>query len=392
VKIALVCPYDYARPGGVRDHVAHLDAEFRRIGHDVRVLAPSSDLLQDDVHSEGNVITLGRVTAVPANGSVARITLSLRISKRIKQVLRQEMFDVIHVHEPLLPALPITVVRFSNALTIGTFHAFSHSHAGYFYGRPFLKRYINRLQGRIAVSRPALDFVSHYFPGDYTIIPNGIDMAQFSAPTRCLPQFDDGMLNILFLSRLEKRKGLKFLLRAFPAIKARVPSARLIVASDGPLRAPYQRWVERHRIPDVVFTGGFPESQKAAYFASADIFCAPSTGQESFGIVLLEAMAAGKAIVASDNEGYRSIISGGIDGLLIEPRNEQALTEAICGLLRTKDMRDQLGRGGRAKAWRYDWRYVAADVLDYYQKVGHRGTAPTISLGTPMLELQGNGS
>lgn len=391
MKIALVCPYDYARPGGVQDHVAHLDREFRRVGHDTRILAPSSDPALDDGRSVGNVYYLGRVTAVPANGSIARITLSLRLAKRVKQILRQEAFDVVHVHEPLLPVLPITVLRFSTALTIGTFHAFSRSNAGYFYGRPLLRRYFAKLDGKIAVSAVAQQFVSQYFPGSYAVIPNGIDVDLYRQLVPRLPEFDDGKVNILYLSRLEKRKGLKYLLRSFPVIKARHPQVRLIVASDGPLRVPFERWVERHGIPDVVFTGHVDEESKPAYYATADIFCAPATGRESFGIVLLEAMAAGKALVASDNEGYRAIISGGVDGLLVEPRNENGLTEAICALVRDRDMREQLGRSARAKAWRYDWQHVAGDVLAFYDRTRRQAVEKRTPLGQVVLELEGQG-
>ena len=130
MKIALVCPYDFAHPGGVRDHVAHLDQQFRRAGHDVRILAPSSDSEAAETPASGHLYSLGRVTPIPANGSVARITLSLRLSKRIKDILHHERFDVVHVHEPLMPSLPISVVRFCSSLTIGTFHALSRSHAG----------------------------------------------------------------------------------------------------------------------------------------------------------------------------------------------------------------------------------------------------------------------
>jgi phosphatidylinositol alpha-mannosyltransferase len=347
--------------------------------------------MQDDVRSDGNVYTLGRVTPVPANGSVARITLSLLLSKRIRTILRNEAFDVVHVHEPLLPALPITVMRFSHALNIGTFHAYSRGHRGYFYGRPFLRRYFARLDGKIAVSPAALGFVSQYFPGDYTVIPNGIDVAQFQQPAVRDSRFDDGKLNVLFLGRLEKRKGLKYLLRAFPRVQARCGSVRLIVAGDGPLRVPFERWVERHHIRDVVFVGGFPEADKAALYAAAHVFCAPSTGQESFGIVLLEAMAAGKAIVASDNDGYRMVVTGGVDGLLVEPRNEQSLTEALCGILQDRDMREQLGRAASAKAWRYDWREISGDVLRFYQRTARQKEPSAPFAGMPVFELEGNG-
>ena len=366
MKIALVCPYDYATPGGVQDHVRHLGERFQEQGHDVRILAPSSD---DDVHASGNVYTVGGVTAVPANGSIARISLSMRLAKRVKHILRSEQFDIVHLHEPLMPMLPITVLRFSDAVNIGTFHAYSRSFYGYQWGKPLLMRYFRRLSGCIAVSEPAQQFIQQYFPGTYTVIPNGINVAEFSGPVQPLPEFDDGMLNILFFGRLEKRKGLRFLLRAFPLVKSAFPNARLIVAGEGTTRAAYQRWVDKHEVRDVVFTGRISAADRARCYASADIFCAPNIGGESFGIVLLEAMASGKPVVASAIPGYRAVIQDTEDGLLFPPKDHEALASTLCRLLADADWRQRLGAAGRRTAWRYDWSSIADQVLAFYRQV-----------------------
>lgn len=366
MKIALVCPYDYAIPGGVQDHVRHLGARFTQQGHDVRILAPSSD---DEVHANGNVYTVGGVRAVPANGSIARITLSMRLAKRVKHILRAEQFDVVHVHEPLMPMLPITVLRFSDTLNIGTFHAYSRAHYGYQWGKPLLMRYFKRLDGCIAVSDPAQRFVAQYFPGQYSVIPNGIDAAEFAGPIAPLPEFNDGMLNILFFGRLEQRKGLRFLLRAFPLVKTAFPNARLIVAGEGTTRAAYQQWVDKHEIRDVVFTGRIAASDRARCYASADVFCAPNIGGESFGIVLLEAMAAGKAVVASAIPGFQAVIDDGVDGLLFPAKDSEALASRLCRLLADAEWRLRLSDAGRRKARQYDWSAVADRVLTFYRQV-----------------------
>ena len=381
MKVALVCPYDFAVPGGVQDHVAHLARRFQVVGHDVRILAPSSD---DEVHATGNVYTVGGVRAVPANGSVARISLSMRLAKRIKHILRAEQFDVVHVHEPLMPMLPITVLRFSNALNVGTFHAYSRAHYAYQWGKPILMRYFRRLNGCIAVSDAAQQFVAQYFPGHYTVIPNGIDTAEFLSGAEPLPEFDDGMLNILFFGRLEKRKGLRFLLRAFPLVKSAFPNARLIVAGEGTTRAAYQRWVQEHNIRDVVFTGRVSGEDRARCYASAHVFCAPNTGGESFGLVLLEAMASGRPVVASAIPGYRSVVADGIDGMLVPPKDSAALATALCKLLADADMRTSLGHAGRLKARRYDWSVIADRVLAYYQQVAHNQERPAPQLANPL--------
>lgn len=374
MKIALVCPYDFAIPGGVQDHVAHLSECFERKGHQVRILAPSSD---DDVHTAGNVYTMGGVTAVPANGSIARITLSMRLAKRVKHVLREEQFDVVHVHEPLLPMLPITVLRFSDSLNIGTFHAYSRMSYGYQWGKPLLMRYFRRLAGCIAVSEVAQQFAAQYFPGHYTVIPNGIDTAEFAGHVKPLPEFDDGMLNILFFGRLEKRKGLRFLLRAFPLVKSAFPNARLIVAGEGTTRAAYQEWVHRHDVRDVVFTGRIPAADRARCYASAHVFCAPNIGGESFGLVLLEAMASGKPVAASAIPGYREVLTDGVDGLLFPPKDSEALASVLCRLLADAEWRKRLGAAGKRKAHHYDWSAVADRVLAYYRQVGRERESET---------------
>ena len=178
LKIALVSPYDFPYPGGVTQHVVHLQREFTRLGHETRIIAPSSDR-QLEKHLP-DVYRVGRVTRVRANGSIARITLSFRLSRRVRDILRTERFDVVHAHEPLMPALPPTILRYSDALNIGTFHAHRGSYYGYFYGRPVLKRVFANLDGRIAVSRAAKKFVQQYFQSRYTIIPNGVDYDRFA--------------------------------------------------------------------------------------------------------------------------------------------------------------------------------------------------------------------
>lgn len=177
MKIGLVSPYDYDVPGGVGKHIGALSHHFRRLGHEVRIIAPGSG--DDLVEDRQGVYRIGRVTPIPGNGSVARITLSApfgsRLSHRVRDVLTAEQFDVIHVHEPLMPSLPVTVLmaRSASAIKVGTFHAFRESYYGYYYGRPILKRLANRLDGRIAVSRSAYEFVSRYFPGIYSSCRGG---------------------------------------------------------------------------------------------------------------------------------------------------------------------------------------------------------------------------
>lgn len=368
MKIALVTPYDYPYPGGVTNHISHLETEFSRLGHDVTILAPSS--LDEGTLARGRIVKLGSVVAVPANGSIARITLSLRISGRVKRLLRAEQFDIIHLHEPFVPALPITVLRHSQTINIATFHSSWDGREARLYGNPLLRRFNRRLHGRIAVSEHARDFVRGPFPGDYRVIPNGIIAEEFGDDVAPLPALADGKRNILFVGRLEHRKGFRYLLRAFAAIRAERSDVRLVVvgAYSDAARKRYEAFTRATGILDVLFTGRVADDQIPRYYHSCDVFCAPSTGGESQGIVLLEAMASGRAIVATDIGGYRGVVDSGVEGFLVPPKDGDALAGALRRLLDDPDLRARMGQAGRAKAPRYSWPTIAGQVLAYYEE------------------------
>ncbi|MDE3088174.1 MAG: glycosyltransferase family 4 protein, partial [Chloroflexota bacterium] len=335
MKIALVSPYDYPYPGGVTEHISALDKQFRALGHDTRIIAASST--NEDVLGEHVIKVSGAVSRVPYSGSTARITLSPQVYRRIKKILRDEKFDIVHVHEPTVPVLSLVVLRHSHAVNVGTFHAYRESSAIYEYMRPLLQRVFNRLDGRIFVSEAVREYITQYFPGDSTVIPNGIDCARFSSPDlQPIEKFNDGRPNILFVGRMDKRKGFRHLLRAYPHIKEVFPSARLIVvgAYSDQDKAPFLRYAHAHKLRGVQFVGYVSPEELPRFYRTATIFCAPNTGFESFGIILLEAMAAGLPIVASDITGFRAVLEHGAEGLLVPPEDEQAIARAVIELLR----------------------------------------------------------
>ena len=368
MKIALVSPYDYPYPGGVTEHVSNLAARFRARGHEVHVIAPSSAdsaclRAMPDVHR------VGRVVPIWANGSVARLNLPYQGYLQVKRLLSHQAFDVVHLHEPMMPALPLTVIRHSQAINIGTFHAYGRTDIGYFYARPMLQPFFRKLHGRIAVSEPARDFVARRFPGEYRIIPNGIDFARFATPCEPWPELAGGGPTVLFVGRLERRKGLKYLLQAWPLVRREFRGARLIVVGGGGRRLEaYRQYAARQNWPEVVFAGRVSADDLVRYYQGADVFCAPSTGQESFGIVLLEAMAAGRPIVASRIPGYAEVLTHGEEGLLVPPKDGEALAVALGELLADPDRCRELGERGRRKAVAYDWTTIADQVLAYYDE------------------------
>jgi len=370
MKIALVSPYDFAYPGGVVNHISSLEHHFTRMGHEVKIIAPASRVLPA---FGDRFIPIGRPRPIPTSGSIARVTISLWLSSNVKSVLDAESFDVIHLHEPLMPMLCTTVLRMSNTANVGTFHAVA-GRPGYDFGKPLatilLRKWFRRLDGRIAVSKPAMEFASKYFPGDYHIIPNGVDFEHFSSDVSPIDEFMDGKLNILFVSRLEKRKGLNYLLQAYQQVKREIPNSRLIAVGPGTrLRHKYEKWVARNNVEDVVFIGYASYDDLPRYYKTADIFCVPATGHESFGIILLEAMAAGKPIVATSIEGYATLINDGVEGFLVPPRDVGRLAQALLSLLTDDSLRQKMGAEGRAKVVDYGWERIAQRVLDYYASV-----------------------
>lgn len=367
MKIALVTPYDYPYPGGVTEHIMHLDREFRALGHDTRIIAASTE---DQDALDTNVIKVsGAVSPIPFSGSTARVTFSPRVYRRVKSILKGEKFDIVHVHEPGAPLLSLIVLRHSHAVNVGTFHAYRESNALYEYGRPLAARVFGRLDGRIVVSPAVRSYLERYFPGDYRVIPNGIDFSRFaSSEIEPISKFNDGRPNILFVGRLEERKGFGHLLRAYPHIKERIPDARLLVvgAFGDEDKAPFVRYARANRLRGIHFVGWISRQELPRYYRTASLFCAPSTGFESFGIVLLEAMASGVPIIASDIAGYHHVLTDGAEGLLVKPGDEQAIAMAAVTVLNDGTLAARFAAEGRVTAAKYDWPIIAGRVLSYY--------------------------
>ena len=363
LRIGIVTPYGYPLPGGVNEHVRYTYEAMRRLGHDVWVI--TSAYGRQHPQLEGRIIRLGYGFAVPANGSVGRVTVSLRFKQKAQQILRRMNFEVLHFHESFVPFLSPTFLDASETVNVATFHAFGGFSPSYWVGAKVTGHLHSKLHGRIAVSGAARHFINRYFPGDYEIIPNGVDLDRF-ADAEPYEALRDVTLNILFVSRLEERKGLIHLLKAYHRLRKRHVDARLLVAGAGPKMREYRRFIGLRGIRDVEFLGRISDDEKARYFASADIFCAPATGQESFGIVLLEAMAAGVPIIASDIHGYKRVVERNVQGILVEPKNPRALAAALYALARDPDLRHELGEAGRRRAPEFSWDRVTEQIVDFY--------------------------
>ncbi len=370
MKIVQVSPYDFAHPSGVNRHLFSLGEHFTRMGHTTKYILPTSSY-PDDSSVNNHTTFIGRPIPMHASGSIVRSPVSPRVffSARLCEYLEKEKFDVVHMHEPLFPPLTTACLRYSRSTNIGTFHASRPRSWGYWFWRPWLNQWTPKLDGRIAVSMPAQDFISHYFPGEYTIIPNGIDLERFDRWTEPFEEYMDGKINILFVGRLERRKGFRYLLEAYRILKRENPDIRLIVVGPiNKLRLHYKLLTKGYQLKDVIYVDYVSDQDLARFYHTADIFCSPATGWESFGIVLLEAMAARKPVVATNIPGYASVVKRDHDALLVPPKDIKALARALERLVQDRELRKRLGENGRIKAEDHRWEVVAGRVLEYYEQ------------------------
>ena len=371
LRVGLVTPYDLSVAGGVNTHVLGLGRELQRRGATVFVAGPARyrDRLPDDLP----IVPVGSSVPIPVAGSVANLAIDPRTGWAMRAVLREHPCDILHLHEPFVPMPSFAALLFSRAVNVGTFHlARERPHLLYLAASPLLRPLSRRLHGRIAVSTAALRTVSQFIPGRYELIPNGIELERFDAG----PRTHMGPPTLLFVSRLEPRKGLMVLLRAMPEIRSRVPGVRLDVVGSGPLERRARRFAERLGVADAVrFRGPARECELPELYRSAAVFCAPATGNESFGLVLIEAMAAGTPVIAAANPGYRAVVHDGEDGLLVPPGDAGALAEAVCRLLLDPALWAKLSEGARATAKRYAWSRLADDVLRVYAEAAVRAGA-----------------
>jgi len=363
VKVALVSPYDLSVPGGVQSHVLRLADALQRSGDQVSVLGPGA--------GDGNYLALGRSLRVRFNGSVAPVALSPAAARQTRRMLARLAPDVVHVHEPLVPAVGLAAAFTPVAPVVATFHAWSASDRAYRLVRPLARRVLEHVAGVIAVSSAAADYHAGALgisADRFQVVPNGVDVARFVG-AEPLPGFGPGTdPTLLFVGRLERRKGLEVLLRAYIRLRREHPQLRLLVVGEGPEEQRCRALLSDRDAQGVRFLGRLDDEELARAFASAELFVSPALGGESFGIVLLEAMAAGRAVVASDLPGYRTVIVDGEHGRLVPPSDPDALRAALAALLDDPSGRRKLVSAGCEHAARFDWPVVAARVRGHYER------------------------
>lgn len=357
MKVAIACPYAWDAPGGVQVHVEDLARHLIRLGHEVLVLTPAWDGVGDD-----GVRVVGKPVRLPFNGSVAPVCPDPRSRSRIAAMLEDFGPDVLHAHEPFAPSAAMFSVLSSPAPAVGTFHAYARASVAGRAFRPLLKRVWERLSVRLAVSQASASIAARRFGGDVEIVPNGVDVDMFrgAAPAPLPPG-----PRLLFVNRLEPRKGFVVALQAFRLLSLGLPEALLVVAGDGSERSQVEKLPHQVR-ERIVMLGTVPHEELPHYYASADAFLAPATGGESFGIVLLEAMAAGVPVVATDIPGYREVARAGTDALLVRPNHPVELASAARRILVDPGLAASLTSAGRARAEEFRWETVARRIEDAY--------------------------
>lgn len=369
LKIGLFPLHSFARPGGVKRHVLALHKEFKKRGLQSKIIVPRSKPLEK---YEKDIRLFGTSFPIPFDGTQSDFTVCFTPGS-INKFLKKEKFDILHFHNFGLHTWQI--LEKSKGVNILTFHACIDLKTNKFFKAfPFLLNSLRKIanekmSGIIGVAPFNLDIFKD-FKGLKAVIPNGIDLEEFNPSVPKIKKYLVGnWVNLLFIGRIEKRKGLIYLLRAYRILKKKHKNLRLIVVGEGDLKKGCQNWATQYGLKDVVFEGRIEGRKIPSYYATCDIFVAPATHGESFGIVLLEAMASGKPVVAFANRGYKRVLSGKGKEFLVRPKNWQGLDQKLEILIKDEKKRKEMGEWGLKEAQRYSWSKIADRILDFYQKV-----------------------
>jgi phosphatidylinositol alpha-mannosyltransferase len=366
MRIGIVSPYSFDVPGGVQLHVRDLAEYLISQGHHVSVLAPADD----DTPLPDYVVSSGRAVPVRYNGSVARLSFGPLTAARVGRWVDAGHFDVVHIHEPVAPSVSVLALWAVDGPIVATFHTSNLRSRAMQAAYPLLRPSLEKISARIAVSEDARRTVTTHLGGDAVVIPNGVFVERFASAER-RPGWEGTpeRPTIAFLGRMEEpRKGMPLLSRALPEIVREIPGVRLLIAGPGDADS-----VRQKMTPEAAaaceFLGPVSDVDKASLLASVDLYLAPNTGGESFGIILIEAMSARATVLASDLPAFSRVLDGGAAGEMFRSEDPVDLARAVVALLRDPARREELAVAGRKRANAFDWSVVAADVMAVYETV-----------------------
>ncbi len=362
MRIGIVCPYSWDVPGGVQFHIRDLAEHLIRLGHEVSVLAPADE----DTPLPPYVVSAGRAVPVPYNGSVARLSFGFLSAARVRRWLHDGTFDVVHIHEPASPSLGLLTCWAAQGPIVATFHTSTARSRAMVAAYPILQHALEKISARIAVSEYARRTLVEHLGGDAVVIPNGVDVDFFA---RAEPKAEWQGNTLGFIGRIdEPRKGLPVLMKALPKIFAERPDARLLVAGRGDEEEAVASLPPEMR-SRVEFLGMVSDEDKARLLRSVDVYVAPNTGGESFGIILVEALSAGAPVLAADLDAFAQVLDQGEAGELFANEDADDLAAKALGLLGDAERRAELSERGSAHVRRFDWSTVGADILAVYETV-----------------------
>ena len=374
MKIGIVSQSYYPRYGGVTEHVHHTAVELRRRGHDVTII--TSHFMRGEMPTEG-IERIGHNLLIPFNGAFVDLAVGFRLSAQLRRVLRRHDFDILHTHAPLVPTLPLMAIKAATCAQVGTFHTTAGRSRVLEFAHSYLEPVVAKLDARIAVSPTARDFAAMHFPGDYDIVPNGVDIERFRPDVEPFAEWrDPERVNVLFVGRLDPRKGVHQLIAAMPeVVRLTGGKARLLVVGNSYLRPKLEAAVSGEARGHVHFLGHVPSTDLPRWYRTGDVFVSPATGNESFGIVLVEAMASGCAVIASDIPGYLSVVRPGDNAETVPPGDVPALARAIAALALDAPRREQLAARGRECSLAFSWPRVTDRIEAIYRRaLERRGT------------------
>lgn len=380
MRVGIVCPYDWTTPGGVQAHIRDLAEELTRRGHDVSVLAPSDD----ESNLPDYVTPAGRPVSVPYNGSVARLNVGVVSAARVRRWIKNGRFDVVHIHEAVSPTVSVLACWIANGPLVATQHAAMERSKALSSLSLLANTALEKVSGRIAVSEKARQFMVEHVGGDAVLIPNGVNCRAFAPPEK-LPGYPRSGPTLFFIGRIdEPRKGLPTLIAALPELVRVHPDLQLLVAGPGDPDE-VASGLPAELAAHVKFLGLVSETDKVRAFHSADVYIAPQLGGESFGIVLLEAMASSTPVLASDLEAFRLVLGEGRYGDLFRTGDPDDLAAKALDLLAAAERRAELSVVGLRRAHEYDWSTVARDVERVYHSVATPGQPVTADLSEQLL-------
>lgn len=370
MKIALVCPYDFSQPGGVQSHIRDLAQVLRDRHHIVKIITPKTTNSQE---ASSQVIYVGKSYRIKFQGT--QIDLSLAMGddyQYLQEILEREKFDIIHYHTIWNPFLSLQILCLSKAANIATFHDTPRETV---FGKiansilmPTVSHWLIKyyLKAAIAVSEVPARYLKKSFSERVYIIPNGIFYDRF-CNNLPVTQYRDNKFNILFLGRLENRKGIFYLLEAFAILKQEFPKIRLLIAGDGYQKPAIDRFIIQHHLEDAILLNFISEEDKPKYYATCDLYCSPAPYGESFGLVLVEAMASCKPAIGAANLGYKTVLTGKGKQLLFKPQSVKALVEKLKQLIENPSLRAELAAWGKVEAQQYDWQFIVQKIEQVYQ-------------------------